>query len=426
MEDKTFYLLDEMGKTGLNYQSGFVYEEYLKELAGLKGVKVYKEMSSNDPTVSAVLFAIEMLCRQVTWEVKPYSDDNEDLRRAEFLKSCMNDMSHTWVDFITEVLSMLTYGWDWHELVYKIRAGESLDPTRRSTRVDGMIGWRKLAIRSQDSLYDWIFDDNGGVRAMRQNPPPDYRLRTIPIEKSILFRAGVYKNNPEGKSALRGAYRPWYFKKNIENIEAIGIERDLAGLPTAYVPPEILSATATPQQKALLVQLKKIITGIRRDEQEGVIWPLAYDDKGNKTYDLQLLSTGGRRQFETTDIITRYDQRILMTMLADFILLGHEKVGSFALASSKTELFSMAIGAWLTSIADTLNRFAVPRLFQLNGDFSNKLPKIEHGDVESVDLTELSNFITSLASAGAQLFPDPKLESHLKRQAGLPVNVEEQ
>ena len=48
-------------------------------------------------------------------------------------------------------------------------------------------------------------------------------------------------------------------------------------------------------------------------------------------YDLKLLSTGGRRQFDTNAIIARYDARIAMSCLADFILLGHDKVGTLAL-----------------------------------------------------------------------------------------------
>lgn len=35
----------------------------------------------------------------------------------------MNDMQDTWSDTISEILSFLTYGWSYHEIVYKVRAG---------------------------------------------------------------------------------------------------------------------------------------------------------------------------------------------------------------------------------------------------------------------------------------------------------------
>ena len=45
------------------------------------------------------------------------------------------------------------------------------------------------------------------------------------------------------------------------------------------------------------------------------------------------------RQFDTNAIINRYDTKIAMTVLADFLMLGHNKVGSFALSSDKTGFF---------------------------------------------------------------------------------------
>jgi hypothetical protein len=52
----------------------------------------------------------------------------------------------------------------------------------------------------------------------------------------MLFRTKSRKGSPEGKSILRNAYRSWYFKRRIQEIEGIGIERDLAGFPTLTAP----------------------------------------------------------------------------------------------------------------------------------------------------------------------------------------------
>lgn len=412
--------LIEIGRTGLQRMGGHVYEEFLPDLMGRRAVKVYKEMSENDPVVGAILFAIDMLMRQVIWNVEPFSQRQVDLKAADFLKSCMEDMSSTWEDTISEILSMLPYGWSYHEIVYKRRLGDSRDPTKRSRFDDGRIGWRKLPIRAQESLFAWEFDEAGGVQAMVQQAAPDYHMRTIPIEKALLFRTRAHKGNPEGRSILRSSYRPWYFKKHIEEIEGIGIERDLAGLPVAWVPPKLLSPNATPADRTLLEEIKRIIVNVRRDEQEGVIFPLIHDESGNKLYDFSLLSTGGQRQFDTDSIIGRYDQRIAMTSMADFILLGHENVGSFALSSSKTNLFAVALGAWLEAVAGVFNRHAVPRLFQLNDFDLEELPQLVPGDIEVPDLKELAEYIQSLSGAGMPLFPDEALENHLRQVAGLP------
>ncbi|MGI6498023.1 MAG: hypothetical protein ACOX0U_04265 [Oscillospiraceae bacterium] len=52
----------------------------------------------------------------------------------------------------------------------------------------------------------------------------------------MIFRTKSRKGSPEGRSILRNAYRSWYFKRRIQEIEGIGIERDLAGFPTLTAP----------------------------------------------------------------------------------------------------------------------------------------------------------------------------------------------
>jgi hypothetical protein len=417
----------EVGATGLRRFSGFIYEEFLLELTGWKGIAIYKEMGDNDAVVSGLLYAMDKICRRVPWRVQEASTHPNDVEAGEFLEQCMNDMDQTWIDFIAEALSMLQYGYSVHETVYKRRCGDGFDPTMRSKYSDGRIGWRGIPIRSQDTIYRWQFDDHGNIQGVEQLAPPHYYHVTIPTEKMLLFRTTTHKNNPEGRSILRGAYRSWYMKKNIENIEAIGIERDLAGLPMAMVPADIMSKNASNDQKALLSEIKKIVQNVRRDEEEGIVMPMIYDPvSGKPLYDFKLLTTGGSRQFDTDKVIQRYDHRIAMSCLADFLLLGQgaNAQGSWAMHSDKTKLFSQSIGAFLDILCEVLNRFAIPRLFALNDFQVTDYPKIVHGDVAAVDLKELKDYILGLSQAGMPMFPDEKLEQYLKKVANLPETVE--
>lgn len=411
----------ELGLTGLNMSIGQVTEEFLPRLKGKELLKTMTEMKDNDPICGAILFAVHMLVRAVEWRGTPADLESEEaLRWATFLDECLLDMSSGWEDVLTQVLSMLPYGHSVHEIVYKRRNGDSDDPEQRSKYDDGLIGWRKLPIRGQDTIDRWVLDDQGGIRGIVQMSPPDYRERPIPIEKLLLFRTATYKNNPEGRSILRNAYRPWYFKSKIENIEGIGIERDLAGLPVGWVPPEWLDVNAAPEQKATVAAIHNIVKNLKRDQIEGVLFPLQYDQNGNKMVDLTLMSTGGKRQFDTDSIIGRYDQRIALTVLADFILLGHEKVGSFNLGVTKVDLFSAALGAWLDAIAEVMNLHAIPRLMKLNGVPPELWPTLQHADVQRIDLEVLGTFIERIARAGAPLFPDDRLENQLRLLANLP------
>ena len=412
----------EIGTTGLRRTGMTVIEEFVTSLTGIRGARTYREMSDNDPVIGSILFAIEKIILRLDWKIEQDSDQPEDMLAAEFVQECLDDMSDSFDATLQSVLSMLTFGWSYHEIVYKRRLGpDQDDPTKRSRFNDGRVGWRKWPTRAQETLWGWDFDQQGSVQGMIQVDPYNqtHGNVTIPIDKALLFRITTNKGNPEGRSLLRNAYRPWWYNRRIEEIEAIGIERDLAGLPVAYVPAEYLSSTATAEQSIVLSAVQQIVTSIKRNEQEGVIMPTVYDDAGHKMFDLTLLSTGGQRQFDTDKVITRYDQRIAMSVLSDFILLGHDRVGSFALGSSKIDLWTMAVDAIAKAIAEVVNTHAIPRLLTINGIQVESKPRLVYGEVSHTDLTEIADFVQKLAGAGA-LVPDPRLEDHLRSLAGLP------
>lgn len=415
----------EIGSSGLHQNGGEIRQDFLRQLQGRQAYANYREMADNDPVVGAMLHSIEMLIRGTDWSVEPVDNNDERaIAEAEFVSECLTDMSVSWVDTLASIMSFLVYGYSYHEVVYKRRQGYTKDARTRSKFKDGRIGWRKMPGRSQETIERWELDSTGGIQGAYQLDPASGKrgLVYIPIEKAMLFRTTSKLNNPQGRSILRNAFIPWYYKRRIQEIEAIGVERDLAGMPVALVPPQLLSNAATSEERAALDAIKRIVRNIKRDEQEGVVFPLAYDpDTGKQAYDLKLLSTAGSRQFDTDSIIGRYDQRIAMTVLADFLLLGHEKVGTQALSVSKIDLFVRSLDAYLSEIAEVFNQHAIPRLMRLNGIDEALSPSLTYSTPKSVDLGAIGTFVTQMAQAGAPLFPDEGLEAHLRSIAGLPA-----
>lgn len=405
-------IFSELGKTGLKESNGWVYEEFLPKLRWPRAGAVYQEMSSNDPVITAIMLTAKQLIKQVTWSVTAASTKRADVHAAEFVKTCMDDMNISWAGFIDELLSYFTYGFSYHEIVYKKRNGDNRDPKKRSKYNDNRIGWRKIPGRAQTTLHSWMFDDEGGIAGMRQQTSEG--VVDIPINRALLFRTTAERNNPEGKSFLRGAYRPWYFKKHIEEVEGIGIERDLAGLPVVTAPEGIdLNNKDDPKAVDAKNSSLKLVSSIRRDRNDGVVL--------SSGWDLKLLSTGGTRQFDTNAIINRYDQRIAITMLADIVMLGADKVGSFALAKTKQSLLAAVLDAQLADILDIINSYAVPRLIALNSfPGITGMPKITCSAVVAPDLTELGNYIKALSGSQMPLFPDVDLENYLREVAKLP------
>ena len=417
----------ELGVAGVRRTGGVIRDEFVNQLRGQQGARLWREMSDNDPVIGALIFAIERLILQIEWRVEPFADGTSaDQEMADFVEECLDDMSNSWAQTLQDILSMLVYGYSFAEIVYKRRGGpDQTDPSKRSAFSDNKIGWRKISVRAQETTYDWLIDDKGGIQGLRQQDPNGLSigLLTIPIEKGLLFRTSTVRNNPEGRSLLRNAYRSWKFKKTIEEIEAVGIERDLAGLPVALVPPSLLSSLASTGEQAARGAIEDMVRGIKRNENEGILFPLQYDENGREMYKLTLLTTGGTRAFDTDKIVSRYDQRIAMTVLADFILLGHENVGSFALGASKIDLFTTAVSQIAKSIADVINQFAIPRLLKLNGMDTSRQPNLVFGELNHVDLGLLGEFIAKTAGAGA-LVIDEALDAHLRQVSGLPPRSE--
>ena len=418
--------LGEIGVSGVRVQSGMVQDEFLRELQGSRGRKTFRQMSLNDSTVAAFLHGIENLVRAVDWRVEPADDTTQAQDAAEFADSLRGDMSHTWDDFLSEVLTFLIHGWAFHEVVLKRRSGpDTNDPKRRSRFNDGLIGVRKLAPRAQHTLDRWDIGEDGGINGMYQWPPFGGQPVFIPIERALLFRTKTNHGSPEGQSILRGAYRSWYIKQNIEMTEAIGIERELAGMPVAYVPNEVLTDSSRSQERQAY---ERIVRDLRYNEQAGLVLPSEpyRDGQGNPTnqrlVDVQLMSSAGNRSIDTTAVIKRYQQDIARSVLADFLMLGTER-GSFALSKSKTDLFLQSLEAYLGQIRDTLNRHLLPRIWRLNGFSFDTMPHYEFGEVARTDLDELGSYlrnIAGLAGSGVPLFPDENLEAHLRDRAGLP------
>jgi hypothetical protein len=417
---------NEIGQSGLVRFAGIVQESpYAKNLSWIEQVKIYSEMAENEPTIGAGLLAIDAVSRQVVWYVEPFSTTPEDEANAAFVESCIDDMSNSWIDTISEVMTMMQFGWAFHEIVYKRRMGTvNSDPStdtdgRNSKYNDGMIGWKYIPLRAQETLYKWAFDEQGGVAGMIQRAAPSYVETTIPMSRAMLFRTRNVKGNPQGRSILRNAYRPYYFKRQIEQVEGVGVERDLVGLPVAWADAAIMSQDATPEQKLLYQSIQAMVKSVRRDAVEGLVLPLSFDEHGNKLFQFELMNGGGTRQFDVGAIIGRKTNEIVMSMLTDFMLLGHESVGSFALSADKTTLFITAMGMMLDIIAAEFNKTAIPRLMYINGKDTVKCPKLRHRSVETVDLTALSVYVTSMATAG-MLFPDEPMLDWVREIAEMP------
>jgi hypothetical protein len=412
-----------LGSTAVRHSSGTLAEDYLPGLRGPRGVKAIGDML-DDPIIGGSMMAIDKLLGQVEWVWEPRDDSAEARRWADFAATCAEDMSASWADTLTTIGSFRPYGWAYCAIGYKRRLGEQPDDPSNPDALpssdydDGLVGWRRIELRPQESLDRWAFDADGWLRGMwqRQDAKPSV---LIPLEQALLFRSLSYTDSPQGRSVLRSAYTPWWDKRRIRELELIGIERDLAGLPMAGVPPRILSSQSTSEDRLKLQAFQQVVTGVRRNAQEGLIWPLEYDENGNKIYTFDLLGTGSRRQIDISEVIARKNAEMAISVLTDWLLLGHEQTGSRAVAGTKVDVFTAALDAWSRSTAGVFNAHGTPRLMAMNGAPKRLAPKLRPANVEKVDIAEFASSISSLLTAGG-LTPDATLEDRIRDVLGLP------
>src|SRR5210317_1892248 len=421
-----------LGIAGDNTHNGQIRaDEFLPELRGKKAIRKYREMRDNDSTIGAVMYATEQVLRDVDLKVMPANDSAEAKEEAEFVKSVLDDMDHTLDDHIAESLSNLSYGFAWFEVIYKRRSGPTeRSDKKRSKYTDGRMGVRKIAIRAPWTISRFDVDQQtGDVKGIYQDGSGYNNSNYIPTRKSLYYRTTTINGDPAGRSILRNAYTSYEYVNNLQSIEAIAVERELAGIPVARIPAEYLSGDATATQSGFVNNLQSILRDVKFNEQGYIILPSdTYPDKdgapsSTRLVDIELMASNGKRNIDINPIVSRYQHDIARSVLSEFLLLGSSG-GSYALSKSKTDLFLRALESYIQAIVDVLNKQLVERLWHLNGLNYDLMPTIEAGDVAPHDLREVAAFLRNLNGANIDVSSHPEVVKDLMDIADLEYDPE--
>jgi hypothetical protein len=416
-----------LGVAGDNTHNGQIRaDEFLPELRGSKAIRKYREMRDNDATIGAVMYSVEQILRDVELTVKPVDDTPAAKVEADFVASVLDDMDHTLDDHVAEALSYLSYGFGWFEVIYKRRVG----PTERSDKkhskyTDGRLGVKKIASRAPWTINKFdVNQKTGEVLGIEQSVGLMNGRNYIPLNKSIYYRTTSLNGDPSGRSILRNAYTSYEYLNNLQSIEAIAVERELAGIPVARIPAEYLSGDASVAQAGFVHDLQQILRDVKFNEQGYIVLPSdTYPDKdgapsSTRLVDIELMASNGKRNIDINPIVSRYQHDIARSVLSEFLLLGTSG-GSYALSKSKTDLFLRALESYIQAIVDVLNKQLVERLWQLNGLNYSLMPTIVAGDVAPHDLREVSSFLRNLNGAGIDVSSHPEVISDLMSIAEL-------
>ena len=401
------FKLGETGYIGLNVFNGISNDELKKELNFPANIKTYKQMTYHS-TINAALTLFDNLCAKATWTFKPPQNATaEELKQVEIINSMMGDMDgYSWQEFITEALSANVYGFSVHEKVYRRRT-----KSNGSKYDDNVIGWKRLPIRNQETIQKFLFSQDGNdVIGVRQNlalitdPNARYGQRINPAvtlgrNKIMLFRAGKHRGDPFGKSLLRDSYLAWRFLTVIEEIEANGVAKDLAGLPVLKLPPQYLATDASAEQKAIRAYYENVMRNLQLNQQSALILPQAFDpDTRNELFKIELLSLNGSKAMDTDKIKTYYKNLILTSLFADILMMGQSGGGSYSLGNIKNTLSANSATNMLDKITEVINEDLIRQTYELNGWDTARMGTMDYDNIDGEDLESFSKAIQRFAS----------------------------
>lgn len=426
--------VDGYGRSG-SYGKIDVLDEYQPELRGRKGRRTIRQMT-NDETIGAMRFAIDAFFRGTEWYVD--AAEHDDLETAEDYRQWLEDtLFHdlgdpsdryrtvSWDDFLINALSCLDFGWSYFDVpLYK--------------KADGTIGIADLMLVAQETLDGWKQDERGVVTGLYQRPPTGVVAPSevyIDRSRALHFIASPYKGSPEGRSAMRHIYTPWYYKRNLMAIEAILAERG-CGFPVLYVDASIKTrADEGDADAAKFVNwAADFVANIKRNSQSGaVLYTSPYKNVGEngdvtwgsmRTMELKLETPSQSNSGDIDRAIKRYDSSMARGLLATFLMLGTDgKSGSLALGQDQSNLFLKAISGWLEMMATVVNRQLVTMMWDANGFPEEYMPRVRPGDLTQKTIEQVSAYVRDLAAAGIMV-TDGETEDYLREYGGLPKRPE--
>lgn len=341
----------------------------------------YEEMTNSDSAVDVALRAAKSPILGADFFVEAASDTEEAELIREFVEfNLLTGTNAPFLIILEDILRMYEHGFSVVEKVYEEREWAQAK-TNANRRKYTML--RKLAPRPTPTIKEIKYDDNGGPlsivqSAMRADGKPEDV--EIGIEKLIIFSNNRRGGNLEGKSLLRTAYRPWYFKTNLYNIDGVQKERHGMGFPTIDLP-----AGATDKDKAAALEL---VQNIRTNERGGAVMPFGW-----KLYFVELPG----QPVDVIRSIEHHNGAIMLNTMTQFLLLGLEgSGGGRATSGSHQDMFNKSLRYVGNLICDYINLYCIPYLVGYNFN-TTKFPRLRVRNIgETKDLQQWASAISNL------------------------------
>lgn len=381
------------GDSGTRRYSGYLIEEYNSDWRDERRVNIVEEMRRSDADVRAALRAIEAPILATRWSVQSKADDAKGEEIRAFVESNLFGLRRTWKEFMREALKFLAFGHYAFELVWVVK--------------DGKVHLTDLAPRIPRSIQKWKLSDGSfGIVQYLQTDDMKASTAEIPGEKLLILTNDKEGDDVTGQSVLRSAYKHYVYKDLLYKIQGISAERFGVGIPVIT-----MSDAASSDDKD---NAEDMGANIRSNEKGYIVLP-------NKEWTVEIMVPNGNPQGQQiTEMIEHHSKKILHTVLASFLSLGSDGVGSYALSADQSSFFLKVNEDMACYISEQINRQVIKKIVDINFGEQEIYPEITFARLGDIDYGEMSQTLLTLAQAG-MLRPGSRMMEWVRNNFGLPT-----
>ena len=413
---------ETLGAPGTAIYGGFIEErEKSPDLASRDArYRTYGDILANVSIVAAGVRYFLNLVAGAAWSFTP-SEADTDGRFAELAEEMLTrDPTTPWHCIVRRAATYRPYGFALLEWTAK-------------RREDGLLTFADIAPRAQLTIERWDVDETGKVLGVLQRSPQSQRQIYLPREKLVYIVDDTLNDSPEGLGLFRHLVAPAKRLQRYEQLEGIGFETDLRGIPKVRIPFEALHQQVKNGQiteaernqieasfrKFAEDHIKTAKTGLLLDSMTYQTQDQAGRPSNVPLWDVELMQGDAQSFAENAAAIERLNRQLARILGVEQLMLGSDGAGSFALSQNKTQAFFLMVDGALTEIREAVEGDLLGTLWWLNGWPDEMMPELSVEHVHFTDLEQVGRVLRDVATAG--LPDDDPIHGWLRGEMGAPL-----
>lgn len=395
----------EVGSSGTEIYSGYMSEEYLKELTGKDWMDKIDMMRRSDPNIKMVLGALKSPIKsancyvQISEKVPEEDQDMADLQKLIVEKALFNDIDISFTKLIGEVLTSLDFGFSLFDITHQVKSRPEIGTYNTL---------KSISYRSQRTIERWNIVE-GKLQSVLQIANGDLGVMVNMDAQFLLhFCPEQEGDNFEGVAVVRSMYGNWLRKNQFLRYLAAGIEKYAIPTPVLEVPK---GSEGSPEYARAKEALKCYVSGQANYLILPEGWKLTFN---NVTFDSQ----------ELRETINFENKEMVNAILASFLLLGQNGAGSLALSGTLSDFYAQTITYIADHITEQFQRRIIDQLVRMNMGDVPVYVSLKFDSLEEKADQSWANMIKTLKDSGL-VSTDRELEDFVREKYKLPVKSEE-